>query len=185
MNGYIVTEGGFGVTVLSRLLAAEVQLGLRIVPASGKSAAQSLARSLVAARRRPVALVLDADTTDEASVRRQRLVARELLAMASPGVPTQVFMAVPTIEALFFADRQLLERLVGDHIPDNQWAAGRFQPRETLQEMLRTRRTVVRSVSDLLSRLTDAEAERMGKHPLVRRIRQFIKEPTLPQAAEA
>ena len=108
MNAYIVTEGQFDVALLSRLLAHEVRSGVRVVSASGKSGAQSLARSLVAARRLPVALVLDADTTDKALVREQRLVARELLTMASPGIPTEVFMAVPSIEILFFTDPQNL-----------------------------------------------------------------------------
>jgi len=182
MNVYIVTEGQFDATLLSRLLAEEVQVGVTIVAASGKSGAQSLARSLVAARRRPVALVLDADTTDEAFVHRQRLVARELLAMASPGIPTEVFMAVPSMEVLFFADPALLGRLTGG-LAGDQSARGRYQPKQVLQEFLRMGLAPVLDPSDLVRGLTDADATRMSEYPPVSDIKHFLQSTALTQAA--
>ncbi len=197
MSIYIVTEGQFDAELLTRLLAEEVREGVSIKAAGGKSGAQSLARSLVAARRRPVALVLDADTTDEASVHRQRLVARELLAMASPGIPTEVFMAVPSMEVLFFKDDALLRALLGRLIPGfggnvNVADQGPYEPKRALQKILETlqeaRRIWVKpgppSLSDLVQGLTNADAARMSEYPPVSDIKHFIQSTALAQTVE-
>jgi hypothetical protein len=182
---YIVTEGQFDGALLTRLLAEEVRSGVHITSGSGKSGAQSLARSLVAARRRPVALVLDADTTEEALIREERLVARELLAMASPGIPTEVIMAVPSMEVLFFKDRNLLGRLTADNLPDEQWVQARFQPRRVLEQFLRTARASVHGLPDLLRGLEDADVALMREHPPVSEILGFLRETAFTGAAEA
>ena len=174
MNAYIVTEGAFDKQLLEKVLAEEVRQGLKIVSASGKSGAQSLARSLVAERRVPVGLVLDADTTTERLIREQRLVASDLLAMASPGIPTRVFMAVPTIEILFFTDRGLLDRLVGGRVSAPLRAAGKFNPKGTLGQIVRGARTL-RDLSDIMRGLKSADAQKMRRHPLIREIMEFLE----------
>jgi hypothetical protein len=176
MNAYIVTEGEADRVLLSRLLAEEVREGARIGWASNRSGAQSLARSLVAAHKRAVALVLDADTTDEALVREQRLVTREYLAMASPGVPTEVFMAVPCIEVLFFADREMLTRLVGVYPSDHLWETGQFDPKNALDELRKDVHSRASSVLDLVSVLTDEDAALMSRHPPIRELKAFLRE---------
>lgn len=183
MKAYIVTEGEFSATLLAKLLADEVQLDTHIVSASGKSDAQSLARSLVAARRRPVALVLDANTSEDGLVAEQRLVSRELLAMASPGIPIEVFMAVPSIERLFFAEPELLGRLLGHTLSDVERVEGRFAPRAVLGRLLKGP-TKVRSMSELLAALTEDDAAQMCKHTPVAEIKEFLRDKALAGVAE-
>ncbi len=181
MNGYIVTEGEADAQVLRNLLADELQTGVYIVSASVKSSAQSLARSLVAARHRPVALVLDADTTDDALVLEQRLVAREFLSMASAGVPTEVFMAVPVMEILFFSNRELLERLLGRELTDEQWTAGQFQPTRVL-ESFSPKRATIPATAGLLANLTPTDTAQLRGHPLIREILGFVRETMCAEA---
>jgi hypothetical protein len=58
---------------------------------------------------RPVALVIDANTTEEGSIQEQAVTITSLLLPASPGVPYKVFMADPTLEAILFQVKTDLE----------------------------------------------------------------------------
>ena len=59
---YVVTEGDTDVAVLKRVLPEGIVASAEFVPAGGgMDSARSLARSLLASRQRPVALVVDAE----------------------------------------------------------------------------------------------------------------------------
>jgi len=185
VNAYIVTEGEFHTALLSRLLAEEISRKVRVVSASTRSGARSLARSLVATRRRPVALVLDARTTDETLIREELLVTREFLAMASPGIPTEVFMAVPSVGVLLFKDRGLLPRLVPGGVSEDNWVRGRYEPEQVLQEILRIGKVPMHDPKDLVRSLTDDDVAQMRKHSPVSEILAFLQETALTGAVEA
>ena len=102
--------------------------------------------------------------------------------MASPGIPTEVFMAVPSMEVLFFADPALLGRLTGG-LAGDQSARGRYQPKQVLQEFLRMGLAPVLDPSDLVRGLTDADATRMSEYPPVSDIKHFLQSTALTQAA--
>ena len=180
---YLVAEGPCHVEFLAKLLPDARRAGAKFVDGKGKSSARSLARSLVAARHEPVALVLDADTTEEHLVREQRLITREFLRMASPGVPTEVRLAVPSIEIVFFADRALLSRIVGVKVPDDEWISGQFQPKKTLETLL-SRAPVPSDYRQFLARLNETDAARLAQHPFIREIQDFIEQATRSRVAE-
>ena len=183
MSVYVVAEGPCDAELLAKLLPDSRRAGARFMDGKGKSSARSLARSLVAARHEPVALVLDADTTEEHLVREQRLITREFLRMASAGVPTEVLLAVPSIEIVFFADRALLNRIVGVEISHEEWISGQFQPKKTIGKLL-SRAPLPLDYRQFLSCLTEAAAEPLAQHPLIREIQEFIEHATRSRVAE-
>ena len=116
MNVYIVTEGADDEAILKAILSdpTKNQNNYRIVSAGGKSSAESYARSLLATGKGPVALVVDADTTEEwRSNELQRALDRSLSEVAS-GSDFKVIVIRPEIESLLFLNRELLSDIGGD-----------------------------------------------------------------------
>jgi hypothetical protein len=112
---------------------ADGQGGVVIAPAGGWSAADSLARSILAVRNRPVALVVDADAADARE--RQRFLENSLAEFGAPGT-WQVFVAAPEIEALFFENADLLQQFTGREATAEQQLRSRFEPKQVLLELL-------------------------------------------------
>src|SRR5437762_9394530 len=75
MNVHIVTEGKTDELVIRQLLRSELASHpkqIKVIVGGGRSSAQSLARSILGARREPVALVVDSDTTNPEQIAGQR-----------------------------------------------------------------------------------------------------------------
>lgn len=184
MKAYLVTEGESDAQLLRVLLAKEVRQGLRILPGGGRSAAISLARSLNSARQAPVALVVDADTTNEGRVSEDRDSIGYLLRMHSSGAPIEVFLAVPEVEVLLFSDLALLTRVLGREITHDDWITGRFEPKKTLGRILGTNGRTG-AVSRIAKNLSRADVAQLADHPLIRDIRHFLAEAMQPEMVQA
>lgn len=184
MNAYLVTEGESDAKLLHVLLADEVRQGLRVVLGGGRSGAISLARSLNSARQVPVALVVDADTTNEGRVREERMTIGDLLRMGSSGAPIDVFLAVPELEVLLFSDRLLLTRILGREVPHDDWIAGRFEPKKALGRILAADMGPG-VMSRVAANLSETEAAQLADHPLIREIRAFFAEAMQLEAVQA
>ena len=79
---------------------------------------------------RPVALVINANTTESGAIQEQASTITGLLLPASPGVPYKVFMAVPTVEAILEQVKTDLEtRLLNPPVTSvlNSLNAGQIQ----------------------------------------------------------
>jgi len=83
---YVVTEGKLGAEILKRLLPEDILRNTKFIAGSGIYSAQSLACSILVAKRAPVALVVDADTKDRLTIREREDFLNELLRRASPGI---------------------------------------------------------------------------------------------------
>src|SRR5215470_18043041 len=101
-KAYIVTEGPKEAEILRKFLPNSLVRDTEFVVGSGRYSAQSLARSILAVKQLPVALVLDAEVTDKGATEEKEEFYRESLHQASSGVKFGVFLAAPTVEALFF-----------------------------------------------------------------------------------
>ncbi len=133
---YIVTEGQFDAVLLEKLIPKNMNRETTFVVRSGGSSALSLARTILAVKRVPVALVVDADTTSESAICERQDLLRSLLNQAAVRVRFEVFLAVPEIETVFFVDRPLLEHLVHQKISDIEWSIAEFQPKKVLTDIL-------------------------------------------------
>lgn len=100
MKPYLVVEGRTDAEILRRFLPRSLQQHYKLVIGDGKSSAISDARTLLTLSREPVALVVDADTTDPDQVREEESTTRQLLQSASAGINCEVFLAVPNLEGI-------------------------------------------------------------------------------------
>src|SRR5436309_859747 len=111
MRAYVVVEGTTDVNLITRLLPPEVLQQTAVVAGGGRSNLTSVARTLLVTRRKPLVVLVDADTVDESSVLQRRREIEELIRQISAGVPFKVFIMVPEIEALLFRVPAALERI--------------------------------------------------------------------------
>jgi hypothetical protein len=177
MKTMIVTEGPTDMVLLRRLLidtAAPNDVG--IIVGNGRSSAESLARTLLL-KNHPVALVVDAETTEDSKVREQELILRESLQQANPGGSSLVVLFKPEIEQLLFEERALAEELFQQRLSDEQWVKSRFAPKEVVTELLRGEAPGMpmrHRLVALLDRLGPPEMNRLRSSPNLQRLHDFI-----------
>jgi hypothetical protein len=99
-KAYIITESESDAEILKKLVPKSIARNTEFVAGSSRYSAQSLARSILAVRRLPVVLVVDAETENRDAVRYQEELLTESLRQVSPGIPFDVLVAVPRVENL-------------------------------------------------------------------------------------
>jgi len=136
MSVSVLTEANFDGMLLATLLADEEKRnGIEIGVVSGLSSGYSVARTMLAVKRIPVAVVIDADSPEqEVASERQRSV-EEVLGDAASGVPFRVIVAVPELEILFFKRPQLLKKVYGKSVTTLITELGQVSPRRALQKL--------------------------------------------------
>ena len=167
---YLIAEGQTDILILEKLLAPEVVSNTELVAAGGSYGAQSLATTLLTLRRRPLALVVDADTTHETTIQERVDLLRFLLRRAAGNVPHEVFVAVPEGEIVFLQDRALFERLMQRPLSDLEWHLAKLSPKETISNIAGP------SVGAdyLLSQLTEKELALLRHHELIKGVNDFL-----------
>jgi hypothetical protein len=135
MSISVLAESNLDGMLLATLLAEEQDrddIEVRVV--GGLSSGYSVARTMLAVKRMPVAVVIDADSPEPevASERRRR--AEEILGDATEGVPFRVIVAVPELEILFFGRPDLLHR-VFDKIDEHVIELARLSPRHAIGKL--------------------------------------------------
>lgn len=168
---YIVTEGNTDIEILRTLLPKEYLEDLEFVNGKGSYSAQSLASTIVDVRRRSVALVLDADTLDEATVNEKKTFLYQTIRPTKSHTFFEVFIAVPEIEILFFHDKGLLEDILGKKISDAEWAFSKVKPRKYLEEVLGLNNGVA---SKLLQRIDSKGIKILQNQPFISDMTDFL-----------
>jgi hypothetical protein len=174
MKAYIVTEGELGRSLLQRLLPADLTEAVAVVTASGGSGAVSMARSLLATRQSPVALVLDADSISPDFVRERSRGLRELLRSVSSGPDSEVFLAVPELEGIFFQAPNLLERVLGLTIPETLAILAEARPKDALDRLFAQHQSI-KTVPELLSALTPCDDEELRATKPIANLNEFLR----------
>ncbi len=113
---YLVVKSSNEAAMLRRLLPHRVREKIDFLIAEEGSSAVSTARTLLALGRRPVALLTDAGTTDEAQIATQRETIEALLQNASPNLPHCVLIAAPSLIEIFATRGPVQIRLVQEII---------------------------------------------------------------------
>jgi hypothetical protein len=132
---YVLVESNTAAILLLKLLLQEQAAGSVEVWASRPmSSLYARARTLLTVRSEPVALVLDADSTDPEAARRRRLAAEEVVGEAAGEVPLRVLIAEPALEALLFLRPAAISRAFGPTPPDLP-TLGRVSPRDALRKL--------------------------------------------------
>jgi hypothetical protein len=144
----------------------------------------SKARTLVVTRRKPVALLIEAHSTQRSLVHEQKESAEELLRMVSPGVPVKVIMLVPTVEAIFCQAPGVLAKACRQEIPSDLLMLARGLPREALAQLL-AGAGGPRDMQQLLDSLDDQDVKALRNTEPIRELITFLEGVArpLPQAS--
>lgn len=186
MRTYVVAAAASHTALLGRILQFAGLPDTRVLSRGGRMEAISLARSILSARAEPVAVVLDACTLDSGYLAEQELEYHELLHIASPGIPFQLFLGVPELEAILFGSPGTLARLLGTPVPADAVREAEYRPRAVL-ERLTAESDSGGDLYSLIERIDKQAACAVAKHPLIRSLIQFLRHPRawVPDAAAA
>jgi hypothetical protein len=136
MSASVLTEANFDGMLLATLLGNEENRdGVEIRVVRGLSSGYSFARTMLAVKRIPVAVVIDADSPEQEVASERQRSAEEVLGDAAAGVPFRVIVAVPELEILFFKRPQLLKKVYGKSVTTLITELGQVSPRRALQKL--------------------------------------------------
>ncbi|MGH1395509.1 MAG: hypothetical protein ACRAVC_15970 [Trichormus sp.] len=168
---YMITVGNKDKGILQKLLPKNLTQEIQFIAGESSYGARSLASSLLATRNTPVALVLNADTDNESQIWERHDLINYALNQASPGIPYQIFFAVPEIEIIFLQDKSLIEKIAQRQFNDLEWQLAQSKPREFL-EILFGKGEQINTI--LFDNMTDEEITILQQHPLIQAIMDFI-----------
>lgn len=98
MKRYVVTEGPSDVARIEEILRSASLADVNVVSAGGKSSVVSFAKSIAISRDAAVAVVMDAETSQETLIREQEANFDDLMRSVSPSARVQLFLAIPNLE---------------------------------------------------------------------------------------
>ena len=175
-KAFVVTERESDRAILAALLPATILKNIGFVVGHERSSAVSIARSILVAEYIPVALVLDAETTNRSAIREKRDYLRMSLAEVSYGTKYAFFLSIPEIEILFFDDWDFIGQQIGKHKQE-------FTPFEIEYAQLQPKKFLFSQLEDipypqaltqLLARMDGQTIERIRQNPLVRDLNNFL-----------
>lgn len=168
---YIVTEHSSDAAIIEKVLPKQVLHNVKFVDGDSSYGAESMANTLLAAKRLPVALVINAKTNDELMIGERASELNYLLRQASPGIPFKVLIAVPELEVVFFQERSLLEELIGKKLTDLEWQFAQHHPKELLENLLGSSATFIKAT---LKALDDQKLQVLRQYPLIGELNEFL-----------
>lgn len=169
----VVTEGPSDEILIRHLLRLEnSDPHIKVVAAGGWSAADSLARSFLARGSGDVALIVDADATDEPLVEERRhFLEGSLAAIASAG-RFRVVVVAPELEAVLFQDPDVLEAIVRRPVSPSDLIRGHYEPKKVLLDLLGG----VSRTEAFKERLPSLNLDRIRDHPAIQELSGFVQQ---------
>ena len=168
---YIITERWSDAAVLKKMLPKPVLHNLIFIDGESPYGAESMANTLLAAKRLPVVLVINAKTNDELMIRERAEELNYLLRQASPGIPFKVLIAIPELEVVFFQERELLEELISKKLTDLEWHFAQHHPKELLENLQGSSTTFIETT---LNALDDQKLQVLRQSPLIEELNEFL-----------
>jgi hypothetical protein len=177
MTVHVLVESNQAAIMLAKLLNAEQQAGqIEIRAARPSSSLYSAARTLLALRGEPVALLLDADSTDPQSATRRRLTAEEVVGDVAGSASLRILVVVPALEALLFRRPDPVAKAFGAAAKNEQLLElGRLNPREALKRLDPAGHWWTASLN-LVRSLTDEDVTALRSAPPIDELLQFLKD---------
>lgn len=171
---YIFVEGPNDAEFLRRILPAELLTDAEVVTVDKGSGMPSLASSVLLRRKKPILVVMDADSLNPNLIEERQASTEELIRMANSSIPVKVVVAVPAMEAWLFAAPEAIGRALGQAVPSEFVPLGKRDPSGVLQHLAERNKTKwdFRRVLDLL----DAhDIDRIRALPEVSDLCSFLK----------
>jgi len=182
MNCMVITAGETDAAIIRRLVAPPAVRGpVAVIAAAGRSSAVSQARSYLITRPDAVALLVDADTTDVRRASEMKSDLDALLHMIAASSRSEVFMALPSIEAVFFYNRETAMRVFGADYDTEQRVRSEFQPKVVIEGLLRRQG---KRYSESIGELIDAFGpDQLRQVPLITNLIAFTRRSTAAAVA--
>ncbi|HVA50241.1 MAG TPA: hypothetical protein VNH11_28055 [Pirellulales bacterium] len=172
MIAYIMTVGRSDVELLKGLLPRQLLAGIGFLAAESLSSVDSIAVSLLVDERKPLAIVVNAETVDEERIEERRLSLEESVTSFAAGVPVEIVVAVPSLEVVFFQEPRLLEEIVGRQLTPEQTAFARALPKMVLGMVLEG--CAVKSPVEILTAATPQQLEVFRSSPPIEQLSSFL-----------
>lgn len=171
MKCHVVVEGPTDAELFKRLLAdLPLPERPRIVVAGGKMRCVSVARSILALKREPVVVVVDADNSEPDAIEEQRgYLEFEMRAVSTPAM-WKVFLLQPELETLFFAVPAAIERFFGVRLSAEQKVRAEYSPKTVLSGLTKKPWAEI----ELVQSLTKDELTQIRDRHEISEIRAFI-----------
>ncbi|HYW22206.1 MAG TPA: hypothetical protein VE956_23410 [Nodularia sp. (in: cyanobacteria)] len=168
---YMIAEGETDIEILQKLLPKNLIQDIQFIAGESSYRARSLATSLLATRKIPVALVIDADTDNESQVFEKQDLINYLSNQASSGTPFQLLLAVPKLEILLLEDKSLIEKIAQRKFNDLEWQFAQSKPKEFLETVLGKKQ----SINEIIfSDIKKQEIKILQQHPLIQQMIVFL-----------
>ncbi|MBE9051756.1 hypothetical protein IQ243_15255 [Nostocales cyanobacterium LEGE 11386] len=168
---YIIAEGERDIEILQKLLPKNLIQDIQFIAGGGSYRARSLATSLLATRKIPVVLVIDADTDNESQIFEKHDLINYVLTQASSGIPFKLFLAIPQLEIVFLQDKTLIEKIAQRKFNDLEWQFAQSKPKDFLETVLGKEHSINERI---FSDINDKEIKILQQHPLIQEMIVFL-----------
>jgi hypothetical protein len=179
MKAYVVAEEPTDGAIVRALLTPDLLDEVVLLPAGERSNITSVARSLLFARRKPVAVLVNTKTLDEGMIQERVQLMRELLEAAAAGVPTKIILFIPHIEAIFFQARGVLTKVFGDPLPEDVRLVARYSPKDAMDRLF-AHANGPKNLRALLDHLDRAEIDALRATPPIRELIALLQDAIKP-----
>ncbi len=166
MKNYIITEGSFDKKFLEKILPQNVLSNTKLVEGMGYSSAISLAKSIFLNGNARVLLVLDSDTTDENEIKEKGNYIKNTFNLISSDSEYKLFYLVPEIEALFFVDKNFIEKTFAIQMNEREFELSKSNPKSSLKKLSKNV-DYYKTIDNCLNILSNDIIQKMQKTPVI------------------
>lgn len=170
IRAYLVTEQASDATILRSVLPESALESVQFVESKSDYDAESGAMSLLAEKRLPLVLVLNA-TNDESIIQQRQADLGYLLRSYAGPVPFKLAIAVPELEVIFFQNRALIENSLNQTFTDLEWQFVQRHPQELLETLPEGKAAFVER---MLRVLNEEQLQEIRQIPLIQGITEFL-----------
>jgi hypothetical protein len=161
--------------LLLKLMKSEQEAGLvDFRCAHPTSSLYSAAKTLLEIRNEPVAVVLDADSTEPMMAARVYEEAAEVIGESAAAGPLRILVAIPAIESLLFRRPEAVRRAYAN-VSDDLLDLGLVSPGDALQKMNGTPSRYHASIA-IITKLNTDDITALRIESPVRELREFVDE---------
>jgi hypothetical protein len=163
----IVTEGKTDGLLLSKIFSGVENI--KIKAGTGYSSALTLAKTILAFQKKPVLLLLDADSNDQTDIAERHDFVQSYLNMATPGAVFKIVLFQPELETIFFEDASVAEHLMGRPLTENELKSARLRPKQVLQTAMTGKDL------DFIAKLNSDDISRLNQLAIFQEIKSFLQ----------
>jgi hypothetical protein len=175
MKTNVLVGSNTAALLLLKLMGPEQQAGwVDVRCAHPTSSLYSAAKTLLEIRNEPVALVLDADSTEPTRASRVHDEAAEVIGESAAAAPLRILVAVPAVESLLFLRPEAVRRAYGN-TASNLIDLGLVSPGDALQKMEGAPDRYHASVN-IIKKLNENDISALRAESPVRDLLKFVDE---------